>query len=113
VGNIDALEQQQKKNNKAMFKANPQAVVPWQTLNSLLNSAKAKINAITSGDLGTDEYDIYQRPSQDSDTSSLTTNSDRELLQHIAKLRDEMNRGMSRKEMIVLITKLFGVPYKT
>ena len=82
-------------------------------MNSLLNSAKAKINAVTSGDLGTDEFDIYQRPSQDSDTSSLTTNSDRELLQHIAKSRDEMNRGMSRKEMIVLIAKLFGVPYKT
>ena len=96
-----------------MFKADPQAVVPRQSLNSLLNSAKAKINAITSGDLGTDEYDIYQRPSQDSDTSSLTTNSDRELLQHIAKSRDEMNRGMSRKEMIVLIAKLFSVTYKT
>jgi hypothetical protein len=67
--------------NEAMFEAEPQAVVPRQTLNSLLNSAKAKINAVTSGDLGTDEYDIYQRPSQDSDTSSLTTNSDRELLQ--------------------------------
>jgi hypothetical protein len=24
-----------------------------------------------------------------------------------------MNRGMSRKEMIVLIAELFGVPYKT
>jgi hypothetical protein len=99
--------------NKAMFKADPQTVVPRQTLYSLLNSAKAKINAITSGDLGTDEYDIYQRPSQDSDTSSLTTNSDRELLQHIAKSKDEMNRGMSMKEMIVLIAELFGVPYKT
>jgi hypothetical protein len=99
--------------NKAMFKADPQAVVPRQTLNSLLNSAKAKINAVTSGDLGTYEYDIYQRPSQDSDKSSLTTNSDRELLQHIAKSKDEMNRGMSRKEMIVLIAELFGVPYKT
>jgi len=40
-------------------------------------------------------------------------NSDRELLQHIAKSRDEMNLGMSRKEMIVLIAELFGVPYKT
>jgi len=81
-------------------------------LRSILNSAKAKINVVTSGDLGT-EYDIYQRPSQDSDTSSLTTNSDRELLQHIAKSRDEMNRGMSRKEMIVLIAEFFRVPYKT
>jgi len=94
--------------NEAMFKADPQAVVPLQTLNSLLNSTKAKINAITSGDYGTDEYDIDQRPSQDSDTSSFTMNSDRELLQHIAKYS-----GMSRKEMIVLITKLFGAPYKT
>ena len=98
--------------NEAMFKADPQAVVPRQTLNSLLNSAKAKMNAVTSGNLGTDEYDIYQRPSQDY-SSSLTTNSDRELLQHIAKSRDEMNRGMSRKEMIVLIAELFGIPYKT
>jgi hypothetical protein len=96
----------------AMFKANPQAVVPWQTLNSLLKSAKAKINAVASGNLGS-EYNIYQHPYQASDTSSLTTNSDRELLQHIAKSRDEMNHGMSRKEMIVLIAKLFGVPYKT
>jgi len=41
-------------------------------------------------------------------------NSDRELLQHIvAKSRDEMNRGMSRKEMIVLIAKFSGIPYKT
>ena len=63
--------------NKAMFKADPQSVVLQQTLNSLLNSAKAKINAVTSGDLGT-EYDMYQRMSQASDTSSLTTNSDRE-----------------------------------
>ena len=79
--------------NEAMFKADPQAVVPRQTLNSLLNSAKAKINAVTSGDLGT-EYDIYQRPSQDSDTSSLTTNSNRELLQHIADNRTcEPNLG--------------------
>ena len=46
--------------NEAMFKAEPEAVVPRQTLNSLLISAKAKINAITSGDLGT-EYDIYQQ----------------------------------------------------
>ncbi len=29
--------------NKAMFKADPQSVVPRQTLNSFLNSAKAKI----------------------------------------------------------------------
>ena len=43
--------------NEAMCKANPQAVVPRQTLNSLLNSSKAKISAITSGDLGT-EYNI-------------------------------------------------------
>ena len=98
--------------NEAMFEANPQAVVPRQTLNSLLISAKAKINNVTSGDLGT-EYDIYQRTSEASDMFSLTTNSDRELLQHIAKSRDEMNRGMSRKEMIVLIAELFGVPYKT
>ena len=45
--------------------------------------------------------------------SSLTMNSDRELLQHIAKSRDEMNRGMSSKEMIVLIVALIGIPYKT
>ena len=35
------------------------------------------INAVTSGDLGT-EYNIYQHPSQASDTSSLTKNSDRD-----------------------------------
>ena len=66
--------------NEAMFKSDPQAVVPRQTLNSLLKSAKAKINPIASGNLGS-EYDMYQRPSQtsDTDTSSLTTNSDREL----------------------------------
>jgi hypothetical protein len=98
--------------NKAMFKADPQAVVPWQTLNSILNSAKAKINAVTSGNLGT-EYNVYQHPNQASDTSSLIMNSDRELLQHIAKLRDEMNRGISRMEMIVLIAELFGNLYKT
>ena len=45
--------------------------------------------------------------------SSLTTNSDRELLEHIAKSRDEMNHGMSRKEMFVLIAELFGVLYET
>jgi hypothetical protein len=44
--------------SEAMFKANPQAVAPRQTLNSILNSAKAKINAITSGHLGT-EYNVY------------------------------------------------------
>ena len=97
---------------EAMFMADPQAVVPRQTLNIILNSAKAKINVVTSGNLGT-EYNVYQHPSQASDTSSLTTNSDRELLQHIAKSRDELNRGMSRKEMIVLIAKLFGISYKT
>ncbi len=70
--------------NEAMFKANPQAVVPRQTLNSLLISAKAKITTVTSGNLGT-EYDIYQRTSEASDTSCLTTNIDREPLQHIAK----------------------------
>ena len=53
------LNNDRKIDNKAMFQANPQAVVPRQTLNSLLNSAKAKINAVTSGDLGT-ELDIYQ-----------------------------------------------------
>jgi hypothetical protein len=94
--------------HEAIFKANPQAVVPRQTLNILLISAKAKINTVTSGDLGT-EYNIYQCISEASDTSSLTTNSDRELLQHIAKLSDEM----SRKKMIVLIAELFGVLYKT
>ena len=78
MGNIDALEQQQNYSQRGHIKANPQAVVPRQTLNSLLNSPKAKKNAVTSGNFGT-EYDIYQRPSQDSDTSSLTTNSDREL----------------------------------
>ena len=90
--------------NEAMFKAGQQAVVPRKTLNSLLNSAKAEISAITSCDLGTG-YDIYQHLSQASDTSSLTTNSDRELLQHIAKLRDEMHRGMSR-----LLLKMDGAP---
>jgi hypothetical protein len=106
------LNNDRKLASEAMLEAEPQAVVPRQTLNSLLISAKAKINAVTSGDLGT-EYDIYQRTSGASDTSSLTSNSDRELLQHIAKSRDEMNRGMSRKEMIVLIAELFGVTYKT
>ena len=43
-----------------------------------------------------------------SDTLALTTKVDRELLQFITKLRDELNHGMSRKEMIVLITRLFG-----
>jgi len=106
------LNNKRKIANEAMFKANQQVVVPRQTLNSLLNYAKAKINAVTFGNMGT-EYDIYQRLSQDSDTSFLTMNSDRELLQHIAKSRDEMNHVMSRKEMIVLIAELFGVPYKT
>ena len=95
-----------------MFKAGPQAVVPRQTLNSLLISTKAKINGVTSGDLGS-EYDVYQRPSQKSDAFVyLTTKDDREFLQSIAKSKDEMNRGMSRKEMIVLISKLFGASYK-
>ena len=49
--------------NKAMFKADPQALVSRQTLNSLLNFAKAKINTVPSGNLGA-EYDIYQHPSQ-------------------------------------------------
>jgi len=81
-------------------------------LNSLLISAKAKINGVTSGDLGS-EYDVYQRLSQKSDASVyLTTKDDREFLQSIAKSKDEMNRGMSRKEMIVLISKLFGASYK-
>jgi hypothetical protein len=39
---------------EAMFEAKQQAVVPWQTLNSLLISEKAKINAVTSGNLGTE-----------------------------------------------------------
>ena len=90
--NIDLLNSNRKIANEAMFKADPQAVVPRQTLNSLLNSAKAKINAVTSGDLGTYEYDIYQRPSQDSDTSSLTTNSDRELLPSIVGRKTELLR---------------------
>ena len=107
----ELLNNDRKTANKAMFKADPQAVVPWQSFNSLLHSTKAKIIAVASGNLGS-EYDIYQRLSQASDMSSLTMNSDRELLQHIAKLRDEMNRGMSRKEMIVLITVLFGISYK-
>ena len=46
--------------NKAMFKAHPQAVVPRQTLNSLLIPAKAKVNLVTPGDFHS-EYDIYQR----------------------------------------------------
>jgi hypothetical protein len=78
----------------------------------LLISAKAKISGVTSGDLGS-EYNVYQRQSKKSDASVyLTTKDDREFLQSIAKSRDEMNRGMSRKEMIVLISELFGASYK-
>jgi len=63
------LNNDRKLANEAMFKANPQAVVPRQILNSLSNSTKAKINAVTSGNLGGTEYAIYQRPSQASDIS--------------------------------------------
>ncbi len=52
------LDNDRKIANEAMFKADPQAVVPQQTLNSLLISAKAKINGVTSGDLGSG-YDVY------------------------------------------------------
>ena len=106
------LDNDRKIANEAMFKADPQAVVPSQTLNSLLISAKAKINGVTYGGLGS-EYNVYQCPSQKSDASvCLTTKDDIEFLQSNAKSRDEMNRGMSRKEMIVLISELFCTSYK-
>jgi hypothetical protein len=52
------LNNDRKLANKAMFKAQLQAIVPQQTLNSLLISAKAKINCVTSGDLGS-KYNVY------------------------------------------------------
>ena len=76
------LDNDRKIANKAMFKADPQAVVPWQTLNSILISAKAKIIGVTSGDLGSED-DVYQQlnPSQKSCAAVvLTTKEEREFL---------------------------------
>jgi hypothetical protein len=42
----------------------------------------------------------------------LTTKEDRELPQSIATSRDEMNKGMTRKEMISLILESFSVSSK-
>ncbi len=58
------------------------------------------------------KYNVYQHPSYENGTSILTLKFDRELLQSIAKSRDEMNRRMLRKESIVLCSQLFGVLYK-
>ena len=74
------LDNDRKIANKAIIKADPQAVVPRQTLNSLLISAKAKINGVTSGDLGS-EYNVYQRLCQGEKSGAavvLTTKDDRE-----------------------------------
>jgi hypothetical protein len=92
--------------NDAMFKAKLQAIVPWTTLNNLLIAAKAKIGLFSSN------YDAFQRPTQVLSPSTLTTQEDRDLLQNIAKARDEMNRGMSRKEMIILMSELFSTSFK-
>jgi hypothetical protein len=106
------LDNDRKIANKAMFKADPQAVVPWQTLNSILISAKAKIIGVTSGDLGPED-DVYQRlsPSQKSGAAVvLTTKEEREFLQYTPKSRNEMNHRMSRKEMIVLLPQASIIP---
>jgi hypothetical protein len=60
------------------------------------------------------KYDMFACPTEHNkeDASALTTKEDRELLQSIAKSRDEMNRGMTRKEMVSLIFVLFRASNK-
>ena len=57
---------------------------------------------------------MFARPTEHNkqDASGLTTKEDRELLQSIAKSRDEMNRRMTWKDMVALISTLFSVSNK-
>ena len=60
------------------------------------------------------QYHPFERKSDlKINAGALTTRNDRELLQSIAKQRDEMNRGMTRKDMIVLISELHSTDQKT
>jgi len=95
-----------------MIAANPTATIPRTTLNNALAAKKKALDNTTSGD---GKYEMFARPHEHhnkQDASVLTTKEDRDLLQSIAKSRDEMNRGMTRKEMISLISTLFSVSNK-
>jgi hypothetical protein len=90
------------------------------TLNNALIAAKRKVNENTSsGDCkGSVElksnYNMFKCLSQHKGKGKdvFTTKEDRELQQSIATSRDEMNKGMTRKDMISLILELFGVSPK-
>ncbi len=103
---------------EAMMKANPTALIPRMTLNNALIAAKKKVNENTSagdcvGLVGLkSNYDMFKCTTQHrgKGKDALTTKEDRELLQSsIATSRDEMNKGITRKEMISLISELFSV----
>ncbi len=58
--------------------------------------------------------DIFKCPTEHYQRGKdvLTTKEDRELLQSIATSRDEMNKGMTSKEMISSMSKLLSVSSK-
>ncbi len=98
----------------AMYAKNPHAFISWNTLNSSLKTAIANANTSKiSGDTH-EQYNQFDHKTDanNSNTITLTTAEDKELLQSIAKQRDEMNKGMSRKDMIVLITELHSTDQK-
>jgi hypothetical protein len=105
---------------EAMMKSNPTALIPKTTLNNALIAEKRKVDENTSaGDcVGLVElksnYNMFKSLIQHKGKGKdvLTTKEDRELPQSIAMSRDEINKGMTRKDMISLILELFSVSSK-
>lgn len=100
----------------AMYAKNPHAIISRSTLNSRLKSSMAKnvSTDVSTAKITVAQYHPFERKSDlKINAGALTTRNDRELLQSIAKQRDEMNRGMTRKDMIVLISELHSTDQKT
>ena len=86
-----------KQANEALLMHHPTIIISWTTLNSWLNASR--------------DLDLFKH-TKDVSSTGLTSKEDRELLQTIAMQRDDRNQGMTRKDIIVLISELGGSSIK-
>ena len=70
------------------------------------------MNGKGNNNAGDDIY-TFDRTKMNVHRIGLTTPETRLYYQSVAKSRDESNRGMTRKEMIQLISEIEGCSYKT
>jgi hypothetical protein len=100
---------------KAVGKSHPTIVLKRQTANSWLKKMQKEAVSKTNDDDSDNKltsFDCHVK-TDPKYKSSLTSNADREFLQPVIKTQDERNTGMSRKEVISVISEIASVPIKT